>query len=616
MNPGTRRKRALMLALPLLTLLLLGAVYAFAGLMRDSRRVERSDEIQLTLERLERSLADAQGGQRGYFASGDRRFLETYDRARLSTWQEFDRVSELSNPEQQPQLAKLKDLVGRRLDDLEATRAAYDGGTRNRSLATLMVEGKKIMDPIRLVIADMQREEHVLSLQRQRDEQAHARWTLLLLSGAISVFSFVVAAIWTQHQRAERELARQITEGLQRDVNEQKKTQVRLRDALTEIERARQDAEAANRSKDEFLAMLGHELRNPLSPITTGVFLLKRRGFQFRELDVIERQTRHLTRLVDELLDVSRLTRGKVTLSREAIALRDIVAAAIEMASPPLENGQHLLIANVSSPGLIVDVDRVRMAQVFANLLSNAAKYTPAGGRIHLAAAREGGEVVVSVHDTGIGISADLLPHVFDSFVQDSQTLARSQGGLGLGLAIVKSLVTMHGGSVSARSDGPGRGSTFTVRLPAIDMPPKTQEASSPLPAIAPTHMRVLVVDDNVDGAQMLAEALDALGYRTAVAHDGPQALHVEPEFAPHVALLDIGLPVMDGYELAGRLHEQRQDLKLVAITGYGQNNDLERTRAAGFEEHLTKPVDLDKLGKTLSRLFETLVSTPERVAG
>lgn len=394
------------------------------------------------------------------------------------------------------------------------------------------------------------------------------------------------------------------------EVTEQVRAQTLLTTAqerleeLAERERAaRFDAEEANRAKDDFLAMLGHELRNPLSPIMTAIQLLKLRGGDgaARELSVIERQTQHLTRLVDDLLDVSRITRGKVTLNRESVELADIVAAAIETASPMIENGRHRLVTKVLTQGLVVDVDRVRMAQVIANLLTNAAKYTPPGGRISVSAAREGRDVVIRVQDTGIGISAELLPRVFDLFVQARQTLARAQGGLGLGLAIVKNLVTMHGGSVSATSEGLGHGSTFTLRLPADDAHAATREASAqPRTVAQPRLARVLIVDDNVDGAEMLAEAVGALGYRTAIAHDGPQALQLEAEFAPQIALLDIGLPVMDGYDLAGRLRERRADLILIAITGYGQASDREQARGAGFKDHLTKPIDLDKLGLVL----------------
>jgi CheY-like chemotaxis protein/two-component sensor histidine kinase len=359
--------------------------------------------------------------------------------------------------------------------------------------------------------------------------------------------------------------------------------------------------------------MLGHELRNPLAPISTAVHLLKLRGKEdiAREVSVIERQSRHIERLVDDLLDVSRIARGKVSLSRDSVEVAELVAGAIELASPLIEQGRHSLSVSVPQRGLVVDVDRGRMMQVFANLLTNAAKYTPAGGSISIAAAREGADIVISFEDTGTGISAELLPRVFDLFVQSRRTLDRSQGGLGLGLAIVKNLVVMHGGSVSAKSEGHGLGSTFTVRLPdaRISANPIEPEPSPVVARRQPQGHRVLVVDDNVDGAEMIAEFLGVLGYRTATAHDGPDALRIAAEFSPQIALLDIGLPVMDGYELAERLREQWAEVRLVAITGYGQESDRERAHRTGFDAHLTKPVHLDVLAK----LVETLSGAGQR---
>jgi signal transduction histidine kinase/FixJ family two-component response regulator len=371
------------------------------------------------------------------------------------------------------------------------------------------------------------------------------------------------------------------------------------------LEAARAEAEQANRAKDDFLAMLGHELRNPLAPILTALQLVRLRGNDNigREVEVIERQAQHLVRLVDDLLDVSRIARGKVTLSKESVEIADVIAAAIETASPIIESGRHRLITDVPKHGLVVDVDRVRMAQVIANLLTNAAKYTPTGGRIIVSATREDTDVVIRVEDSGTGIAQELLPNVFDLFVQARQTLARSQGGLGLGLTIVKSLVAVHGGTVLAESEGLGRGSSFTVRLPALGSradSPKRAEAATP---VKPRHQRILVVDDNEDAAEMLSEALQMLGYRTAIANDGPAALLLAVQFDPHTALLDIGLPAMDGYELARRLRAQAGSrLRLVAVTGYGQASDRQRSSEAGFDEHLTKPVDFGALAKLLER--------------
>lgn len=388
--------------------------------------------------------------------------------------------------------------------------------------------------------------------------------------------------------------------GLHRDIDDVKK--------LADRERAaRLAAEEANVAKDDFLAMLGHELRNPLAPIATAVQLMKLRsseGTFTREISVIERQTQHIARLVDDLLDVSRIVRGTVVLQNELTEVAGLVAAAIETASSVVEVGRHTLVVSVPKHGIVVDVDRRRIAQVLANLIANAAKYTPQSGRISVTAACEGTDVVIAVEDTGVGISAELLPRVFDLFVQARQTLDRAQGGMGLGLALVKNLVAMHGGTVSASSLGVGHGSKFTVRLARSEAAaPEEESPVLPLKVAAGAHQhRILVVDDNVDGAEMLADALESLGYRTTVAHDGPEALRVAGEFDPHVALLDIGLPVMDGFELAARLRARWGDMKLVAITGYGQESDRHQTTSAGFLAHLTKPVDLDALATLLAK--------------
>jgi signal transduction histidine kinase/DNA-binding response OmpR family regulator len=383
---------------------------------------------------------------------------------------------------------------------------------------------------------------------------------------------------------------------------------------VTELDEARHAAESANRTKDEFLAMLGHELRNPLAPILTALQLLRLRGGDAgeRERTIIERQVRHLVALVDDLLDISRITRGKVRLHPEPIELHEVVSKAIELASPLLEQHQHDLETDVPPTGLVVLADAARLAQVLSNLLTNAAKYTPAGGRIRVQAAADGPEVVLSVADSGIGIDPAMLPHIFDLFTQDRQAIDRAQGGMGLGLAIVRSLVALHGGSVTARSGGQGAGSEFIIRLP------KMQAGSiATAPDDSPSYtrdrrtlgVRVLVVDDNRDAALMLADALAAAGHTTETAHDGPMALDASVRFKPDVALLDIGLPVMDGFELARqfRARPDAKDLKLVAITGYGQDHDRRRSAAAGFDAHLVKPVDIDHLSRLIGDLASRL---------
>jgi len=372
---------------------------------------------------------------------------------------------------------------------------------------------------------------------------------------------------------------------------------------------ARRAVELANRSKDEFLAILGHELRNPLAPIVTAVQLMKLRGDggTARERTVIERQVNHLSRLVDDLLDVSRITRGKVELKREQLELSDIVAKAIEMAGPLIEQREHDLIVDVPPRGLAVEVDAVRMAQVVSNLLNNAAKYTEPRGQITITARAEPGAVVLGVRDNGIGMNAEMLSRVFGLFVQESQAIDRAQGGLGLGLAIVRALVDLHGGIVEAHSDGQGQGSEFVVRLPAVvTVRPARPPAPPQRPPISLNvrRARVLVVDDNADAAGMLAESVRAMGHVTAIAYDGPSALRVAADFHPDVALLDIGLPVMDGYELAHQLRALPglASLALIAVTGYGQPSDRARAREAGFVDHLVKPVRFENLAAVLAR--------------
>jgi signal transduction histidine kinase len=378
---------------------------------------------------------------------------------------------------------------------------------------------------------------------------------------------------------------------------------------VTELARARAAAEAASRAKDEFLAMLGHELRNPLAPIMTAVELMGLSGSAPRERMIIDRQVRHVMRLVDDLLDVSRIASAKITLSREPLDISDVLADAIETASPMLEHRAHRLRVTAPPGKLFVDGDRVRLAQVVGNLLTNAAKYTDTGGEIEVTATPFGTEAIIAVRDNGQGLSPELLPRVFDLFAQGTRTIERSQGGLGLGLAIVKNLVALHGGTVSAESDGAGLGSVFTVRLPRIAPPADADGAgreSGDSSATAGTGLRVLVVDDNQDGADLLDELLRSMGHTTRVAYDGLEGVKAAAELEPEVALIDIGLPVMDGYEVAKKLRELLgPSPRLIAVTGYGQASDRARALEAGFDHHIVKPVELSSLSSLLVRRGE-----------
>jgi signal transduction histidine kinase/CheY-like chemotaxis protein len=369
-------------------------------------------------------------------------------------------------------------------------------------------------------------------------------------------------------------------------------------------EEARREAEAANRAKDEFLAMLGHELRNPLAPIVTALELTRERDGASRERTIIERQVDHLRRLVDDLLDVSRITRGALELEEQPVELADAVAEAFELARPLIEQRRHTATVEVPR-GMIVFGDRVRLAQIVANLLTNAARYTEPGGKICVTGDTQNGMHSIRVRDTGVGMTADLAKTVFETFTRGSRPIDRSAGGLGLGLAIVKALAQRHGGHVSARSDGPNRGSEFAVTLPAYGGDQrKRPTAQIPAMNASPDHGLVLIVDDNVDASLLLSEALEGHGFKTITASHPHEALDLAKQHTPSVALVDLGLPDMDGFELGRRLLVDHPKIKLVALTGYGQRSDRDRTAAAGFTEHLVKPIRLAAITTLLERLL------------
>jgi signal transduction histidine kinase/ActR/RegA family two-component response regulator len=377
---------------------------------------------------------------------------------------------------------------------------------------------------------------------------------------------------------------------------------------------ARSQAETANRTKDEFLAMLGHELRNPLAPIVTALHLMARRGGDEGALErrIIERQVAHLLRLVDDLLDVSRIARGKIQIQRERIDMRAVVERALELTQPALERRLRGIDIDMPPQPVWVTGDAVRLAQVLSNLLTNAAKFTPPDERIALALRADARVVEVAVEDRGSGISPELLPRIFNLFTQGEQGMDRHAGGLGLGLAIVKTLVRMHGGTVHAESEGPGQGSRFVVRLPAAEPAALAPHEVRSAPVPARRRGRVLLVDDNADAADMLGELLRDAGHDVCIAADGPAALAALDSFVPEVALLDIGLPGMDGYELAGRLRaDPRTDgLRIVALTGYGREPDRARALATHFDEHLVKPVSAERLLEATARLLDDAADT------
>jgi PAS domain S-box-containing protein len=380
---------------------------------------------------------------------------------------------------------------------------------------------------------------------------------------------------------------------------------------ITERKRVEAALQEADRRKDEFLAMLAHELRNPLAPIRNAAQVLKLVGpadaHQEWAREVIERQTQHLTRLVDDLLDVSRITRGKITLQCEPLDLAAIVDRSVEASRPLIDARRHQLAVALPPEPVRLEGDLTRLVQVVGNLLNNAAKYTDEGGQIRIEAMQEGEEAVVRVFDNGMGLPADLLPHVFDLFTQADRSLDRSQGGLGIGLTLVRQLVEMHGGRVEARSEGFGQGSELTVRLPALasTAAPGADTAADASALPIERGLKILIVEDNVDAAEMMSFMLQLGGHEVRAVYNGPEALEAARAFEPQVVLCDIGLPGMNGYEVAARLREQPafRQTTLIALTGYGQEEARRRAKEAGFDYHLVKPVEPDALAALLDSL-------------
>jgi signal transduction histidine kinase/ActR/RegA family two-component response regulator len=400
-------------------------------------------------------------------------------------------------------------------------------------------------------------------------------------------------------------------------VGDQQVAQCNIRD-ITQRSRMEREAKAQataladlHRRKDEFLAMLSHELRNPLSPILNAVHLLRLQGnenpIQHEARRIIERQVGQLSCLIDDLMEVARFTSGKIRLNPVRLDMTGVVERAVESVRPLIDGRRHVLTVDVPAAPIWLEADPTRLEQVVVNLLNNAAKYTDDGGRIWLGARTEGHELVLSVRDTGVGIDLERFPNIFDMFTQVDRSLDRAQGGLGVGLALVQRLVDMHGGTVQVQSDGLGQGSEFTIRLPLLISPapePPTAPANAiDRPALAE---RVLVVDDRVDSAESLAILLRMAGHDVRTAYTGPTALEAAVAHLPDVVLLDIGLPGLNGYEVARRLRQdpRHKGVRLVALTGYGDDADRLLAQEAGFDRHLVKPVDFPELEAVLTELL------------
>jgi two-component system CheB/CheR fusion protein len=455
-----------------------------------------------------------------------------------------------------------------------------------RSILMIIPEDRADEEPVILRrIRAGERVEHFETVRRRKD-------------GTRVEISVTISPIVDAHGRiiGASKIARDITE----------------RKRVEEMQRISELAlKEADRRKDEFLATLAHELRNPLAPIKNAVELLRlsdgkgESSVQIREM--LQRQVGQMRRLIDDLLDVSRISRGTIELKRERVELAAAIRSATEISRPAIEKMSHKLSITLPAEPLYLDADPIRLAQMLANLLNNACKFTDPGGRIALTAAREGSSVVLSVKDNGIGIAPEKLPHIFTMFFQVDRSLERSQTGLGIGLTIVYRLAALHGGTVEARSEGVGKGSEFVLTLPCLAEKSIFEAVEAPSDGAAARH-RILVADDNADAADSLTTLLSLVGNDVQTARDGQEAVEAAQAFQPEVVLLDIGMPRLNGYEACRRLRQQPRgdEILLIALTGWGQQSDRRRTREAGFDAHMVKPVDLNELMKLLASFDKT----------
>ena len=467
-----------------------------------------------------------------------------------------------------------------------------------------------IGQPMTLIIPAERHEEESDILRRIRLGQRveHFETVRVTKDGRRVDVSLTISPVHDRHGRVigASKVGRDISAS-KRAAEESARSSALLSESRDELQRVNAQLSEADRRKDEFLAVLAHELRNPLAPIRTATQYLRLKAPPDAALqnarDIIDRQVKHLIRLVDDLLDISRISSGKISLQKERVSLALIVTDAIEASRPLIESENHQLTVTLPAEPVYLDGDLTRLAQVLQNLLNNAARYTPPGGKIALHAEFDGQQVVIRVTDTGIGIPREMLSHVFDLFTQVDRSIERSSGGLGIGLTLVQRLVELHGGNVEARSNGPDQGSEFIVRLPAFVHASESSSAVGHDEVAPAARLRILVADDNVDAADTLAELLRASGHDVHTEYDGAAAIRAARSHRPDVVLLDIGLPKLNGYDTAREIRaiDPQNPVVLVAVTGWGQDEDRRRSRQAGFDHHLVKPLDPALLDRILA---------------
>lgn len=571
----------------LIVLLLLGSAgldfWNTKRLNEGTHSVVHAQKVLTLTSDIEWSLTDAESGVRGFILVGQDEYLRPFRDAsdRLGGLFAALHQETADSPEQNAHVHRLEEAAGLRMRQLGQAVALRQKSMPDAQQFIASGEGLRQTNRLRDLVANVDKVEHAVLAERElRSHHVYfMSQTGALLSAALGLAMVAVLSLLVRRRFAD---ARKIHEA----------------ETLKE----------ADRRKNEFLATLAHELRNPLAPIRNAVELLddspQDSGAARMAQAMIRRQVGHMVHLIDDLLDVSRIAKGKLQLRREPVELAAIIESAIEESRPMIDAAKHRLTIVLPAERIVLDADATRLSQVFSNLLTNAAKYTDRGGEIRLCAEREDGEIVISIRDSGIGIEAGQLTRIFDMFSQAEPALARSQGGLGIGLSLVKTLVELHGGSIVAASDGPGRGSEFRVRLPVLVVAPQQTTASAAgerKPEASPKQ-RLLVVDDNVDAAMSLSILLRRMGHDVCTAYDGLEAVQAAAAFRSDVVLLDIGLPKMNGYEAAREIRRQPGGdcVTLIALTGWGQEEDKRRAVEAGFDHHITKPVDVRALGQLL----------------
>lgn len=571
----------------LIVLLLLGSAaldfWNTKRLNEGTHSVVHAQKVLTLTSDIEWSLTDAESGVRGFILVGQDEYLRPFRDAsdRLGGLFAALHQETADSPEQNAHVHRLEEAAGLRMRQLGQAVALRQKSMPDAQQFIASGEGLRQTNRLRDLVANVDKVEHAVLAERElRSHHVYfMSQTGALLSAALGLAMVAVLSLLVRRRFAD---ARKIHEA----------------ETLKE----------ADRRKNEFLATLAHELRNPLAPIRNAVELLddspQDSGAARMAQAMIRRQVGHMVHLIDDLLDVSRIAKGKLQLRREPVELAAIIESAVEESRPMIDAAKHRLTIVLPAERIVLDADATRLSQVFSNLLTNAAKYTDRGGEIRLCAEREDGEIVISIRDSGIGIEAGQLTRIFDMFSQAEPALARSQGGLGIGLSLVKTLVELHGGSIVAASDGPGRGSEFRVRLPVLVVAPQQTTASAAgekKPEASPKQ-RLLVVDDNVDAAMSLSILLRRMGHDVCTAYDGLEAVQAAAAFRSDVVLLDIGLPKMNGYEAAREIRRQPGGdcVTLIALTGWGQEEDKRRAVEAGFDHHITKPVDVRALGQLL----------------